>query len=51
MTVAEAFQIVLDLARQNVIEDGELELEDERSRQIEAIDIIEDVAVNQFGED
>jgi hypothetical protein len=49
MTTAEAFQIVLDLARQNVIEDDEFA--DEAARQREALDIIEDIAVNQFGDE
>lgn len=49
MDTAEALQIVLDLARQNVIEDDDLQ--DERDRQLEAIAIIEDLAVNEYGDD
>ena len=43
MDVKRAFEIVLDLARQNIFEDD--------PEQIEACDIIEDIAVNQFGDD
>jgi hypothetical protein len=49
MDIAEALQIVLDLAKANVIDDPEME--DERERQLSAIDIVEDMAVNQFGGD
>jgi len=49
MDIAEAFQIVLDLARQNVIDDPDMQ--DEHDRQLEAINIITDLAVNQFGDD
>jgi hypothetical protein len=45
----EAFQIVLDLARQNVIDARDDP--DEHERQTKAIDIVEDIAVNQFGDD
>lgn len=48
MDIQEALQIVLDLAKQNVIEirdDAE-----EHARQMEAIDTVEDMAVNQFGD-
>ena len=44
-----AFQIVLDLAKQNVIDAREAP--DEYSRQQEAIAIVEDIAVNQFSDD
>jgi hypothetical protein len=53
MDIAEALQIVLDLARQNIIdfdhEDDDLNAE--RAKQTEAIKIVEDMAVNQFGDD
>lgn len=45
----EAFEIVLDLARQNVIEDDDME--DERNRQLQAISTIEDYVVNHLGDD
>lgn len=47
--IKEALQIVLDLAKQNVIDifdDAK-----EHARQMEAIDTVEDMAVNQFGDD
>lgn len=49
MDAADALQIVLDLARQNIIDDPDME--DEAARQSEACDIVEDIAVNQFGDD
>jgi hypothetical protein len=49
MDTADAFQIVLDLAKQNLI--NKWEYTDEHARQCEAIDIVEDVAVNEFGDD
>lgn len=52
--VADAFQIVLELARQNIIDKSECitkELEQERERQIEACNVIEDLAVNEYGDD
>lgn len=49
MDTATAFQIVLDLARQNVCD--ETEMPQEHAKQIEAINIIEDIAVNEYGDD
>lgn len=49
MDIADALQIVIDLAKQNVV--NESEMPDEHERQIEAIGIVEDMAVNQFGDD
>ena len=46
---AEAFQIVLDLARQNIID--ERDNAGEHKRQLAACNIIEDVAVNEYGDD
>lgn len=53
MDIANALQVVLDLARQNVIEMAEPD-EDrqaEQERQLEAIRMVEDLAVNQYGDD
>lgn len=54
MNIAEALQIVIDLAKENAltrevakIADIEIEFE----RQQEAIRQVEDLAVNQFGDD
>lgn len=47
--IADALQIVLDLASQNIID-----LRDdpkEHARQREAINIVTDLAVNEFGDD
>lgn len=49
MDVAEAFQIVLDLARQNTIDDPDMA--EEAARQQEACNIVEDIAVNAYGDD
>jgi hypothetical protein len=49
LDLASAFQVTLDLARQGVIDirdDAE-----EHARQMEAIDVVEDFAVNQLGDD
>lgn len=46
--IADAFQIVLDLAKQNVID--ERDDPEEHARQIEAINTIEDIAVNEYGD-
>jgi len=52
LAIADAFQIVIDLARQNTLDadrcDPELE---EVRKQHEAIDMVEDLAVNKFGDD
>jgi hypothetical protein len=49
MDIAEALQIVIDLAKQNVVD--EVDMPEEHARQVEAINIVEDMAVNQFGDD
>ncbi len=49
MDTATAFQIVLDLAKQGMISPEDMP--DEHERQKEAINILEDLAVNQFGDD
>jgi len=48
MDIAAAFQIVLDLAKQNVtnISDDS----HEHARQMEAIDMVEDLVVNEYGD-
>ena len=54
MDIADAFQIVVDLARQNALSfsaGGPSELNDEAQRQQDAIDMVEDFAVNQLGDD
>ena len=50
MDIAEAFQITIDLARQNALDATTCgtELIDEALRQREAIDMIEDLATNEF---
>ncbi|WP_164885783.1 hypothetical protein [Paenirhodobacter populi] len=48
MDTATAFEIVLDLAKQGMISSEEMPEEYERQR--EAINILEDLAVNQFGD-
>jgi hypothetical protein len=54
MDIKEALQIVLDLARQNVLEvedhTNDTTLSAEQKRQEEAIAVVEDMAVNQFGD-
>ena len=47
--IADALQIVLDLARQNLCD--EREMPEEHKRQVEACNVVEDMAVNQFGDD
>ncbi len=49
MDLATAFQIVLDLARQNIIE--ERDNPEEHARQTAACDMIEDLAVNEYGDE
>lgn len=49
MDIAEALQIVLDLARQNIID--EKDLPEEHARQTAACDMVEDLAVNDYGDD
>lgn len=57
MDIADAFQIVIDLAKQNALDtdrlrpvDGE-EIYAEALRQQEAIDMVEDYVVNELGDD
>jgi len=47
--IADAFQIVIDLAKQNVAD--QLDHPDHHKQQEEAINIIEDLAVNEYGDD
>lgn len=52
MQLIDAIQIVLDLARENVIDPTfDKALEKERERQLEAINTVKDFAVNQLGDD
>ena len=53
MDIAEAFQIVLDLARQNIIEieEPDEDRQSEQERQLEALNMIEDIVVNGYGDD
>jgi len=49
LDIADALQIVIDLARQNALDARRCdpELRDEAQRQQEAIDMVEDLAVNK----
>jgi hypothetical protein len=49
MDIAEALEIVINLARQNIPSDPELE--ELAARYAEACNVVEDMAVNQFSED
>lgn len=53
MDMATAFQVVIELARQNVID--RRDDPEEHDRQMEAINVVGDIAVNivvnQFGDD
>ncbi len=56
MDTAEAFQIVMDLARQNQLEDAEIcqdpdVLQPIADRQKEALNIAEDFITNHLGDD
>jgi hypothetical protein len=53
LDIADALQIVIDLARQNALDAARCdpELRDEAQRQQEAVDMVEDLAVNMFGDD
>jgi hypothetical protein len=53
LDIAGALQIVIDLARQNALDAAgcDPELRDEAQRQQEAVDMVEDLAVNMFGDD
>ena len=53
LDTADALQIVIDLARQSALDVRRCdpELRDEAQRQQEAIDMVEDLAVNKFGDD
>lgn len=48
MDIADALQIVLDLARQNLAPE---DLPEELARQIEALNMVEDLAVNEYGDE
>lgn len=48
MDIVEALQIVLSLARDNVIDPRDDS--DESERQKQACDMVEDIIVNQFGD-
>lgn len=49
MDIADAFQIVLDLARQN-IRDNKEPAEGEYEQQTKACNMVEDYVVNQLGD-
>ena len=51
MDLARAFQIVVELARQNIISNPDPEFDEARQQQTEAVDMVEDFAVNQLGDD
>ncbi len=53
LDIADAFQVVIDLARQNALDADRCdpELREEAQKQHEAIDMVEDLAVNKFGDD
>lgn len=54
MDIAAALQIVIDLAKQNALteqDDNADEMAQTIADQQEAIAIVEDMAVNQFGDD
>lgn len=55
MDIAEALQIVIDLARGNILDEriiaGDPDLDQERTRQEMACQVIEDLAVNEYGDD
>jgi len=49
MSIADAFRVVFDLARQNAID--QLDHPDHHKQQEEAINMIKDPAVNEYGND
>lgn len=49
LDMKQALQLVLDLAKQNVVDIRDNA--EEHARQMEAIDTVEDMAINQFGDD
>lgn len=49
MDIAEALQATIDLARQNLIDP--LDNAEEHRRQRKAVDMVEDLAVNQYGDE
>lgn len=54
MDISDALQIVIDLAKQNALtkfDDNADELEQVIADQQEAIKIVEDLAVNEYGDD
>lgn len=48
ITIQEAIEIILSLARQNIAPE---EMEQEHARQIEACNVLEDFAVNHLGDE
>lgn len=51
MDIAEALQIVLDLAKGNTVDENEYDLADLYHQQWQAINMVEDLAVNEYGDD
>lgn len=55
MSIHEAFELVLNLARENILDEQEAEgdpsLEDSRAAQLEAVNQVEDFIVNHLGDD
>lgn len=49
MDIADALQTTIELARQNIAD--QLDHPDEHKKQSEAVDMVEDLAVNQYGDD
>lgn len=49
MDIADALQTTIELARQNIAD--QLDHPDEHKEQSEAVDMVEDLAVNQYGND
>lgn len=56
MNIADAFQLVIELAKENALSEREAsvdpgQLGPEMNKQQEAINIVEDFVVNNFGDD
>jgi hypothetical protein len=49
MDIADALQTTIELARQNIAD--QLDHPDKHKEQTEAVDMVEDLAVNQYGDD
>ncbi len=49
MDILRALEIVIELAQQNIAPD-EVDMEEQRRIQLDAINTVEDMIVNQFGE-